>query len=109
MDRTNRKYFTPIFMGAGETSSEQCYMLHKKLEKIFELMSGLQQSSHAASEDEADADERQYERDTRKLKILVLNFMSDLGFSLEELIEHDLYKDMMYHNKIIDDKNKVSR
>ena len=43
------KFKEPIFFGR-EDCLEKCYLLHKRLEEAFNIMSGLQQPDHSDNE-----------------------------------------------------------
>jgi len=111
MDRTNRKYFTPIFMGAGDSSLADCFKLHKKLDYVFELMNLLQQPSRADSVEETIYYKKQYDKNTLLFQQNVLQIISDLGVTPEQLVDCDFYKTMLSWNKFLDEElnsNKAS-
>jgi hypothetical protein len=109
MFEKNQKHFQGFSMGAGDTSVVKCYLMHKKLEEIFNLMSGLQQPSHAETESEARNDEWQYEKGILRLKRNVLDIISDIGFTPEELMDCEYYQDLIHHNKMVDKENEDHR
>ena len=104
MDRTNRKFFMPILMGAGDSSLADCFKLHKKLDDIFELMGNIQKPSRADSVEEAIYYKKQYDKNTLLFKQNVLQIISDLGITPEELIGCDFYKTMLSWNKFLDEE-----
>jgi hypothetical protein len=102
----NRKYFKPIHMGAGVYTGAACYELHQQLESVLNKMGGLQQPPHSENEAAAIEHEKKYNCDIENLKKDILEIISDLGFTFEELMDCRFYKQMLNHNKIVDEINE---
>lgn len=80
-----REFKRTIFFG-GDDCLEQCYLLHKRLEKAFDILGGLQQPDHSDSEEFAK--EAEYARlDSEKdLVDIGIDIITALGLS-EEILD----------------------
>jgi hypothetical protein len=60
-----------LFMGNGEYSLADCYLLHKELDRALTLLSGIQQSPHSDSVEQGIENIKQTEEAKEELNTIV--------------------------------------
>lgn len=101
-----RKFNEIIFFG-NEDCLGQCYLLHKRLEEGFNIISGLQQPDHPDSEEHAKALDEERLILNEELVNIGLDILDALGISdlvfnrfLENLKKAQVNRDIWLKSKI---------